>query len=93
MARNKVKTNPQTRSNPRKVKDVMTHGETQGVARSPSCCRRMKVNLRESHIEPKGPVVQPRPRETQPIPAQHPAAGPVHRQVALGRPRLGQDNP
>ena len=37
VARNKVVTNPRTRSNPRKIKDVMTYGETQNVARSLSC--------------------------------------------------------
>ena len=36
VARNKVVTNPRTRSTPWKVQDVMTHGETQNMARSPS---------------------------------------------------------
>ena len=54
VARNKVVTNPRTRSTPRKVKDVMTHGETQNVARS-TLCRRMKTNLKEQYMAPKVP--------------------------------------
>ena len=67
MAHNKVVTNPRTRFTPRKVKDLMTHEETQGVARSPSCCRRLKVNLRESRLESKSPVAQPRPHHSPQI--------------------------
>ena len=61
VAHSKVKTNPRTRSTPRKIKDVRTHEETQSVARSPCCCSRMKVNLRESHTGPQSPDGQPRP--------------------------------
>ena len=48
VAHNKVVTNPRAKSIPRKVKDVMTHRETQDVARSPAC-QRMKMNLREPY--------------------------------------------
>ena len=54
VARNKVVTNPMAKSIPRKVKDMMTHEETQDVARSPAC-RRMKRNLREQYTPPKVP--------------------------------------
>ena len=48
VARSKVKTNPRTRSTPRKIKEVMTHEETQKAAVSPSCCERVKVNQKLS---------------------------------------------
>ena len=54
VARSKVKTNPRTRSTPRKIKDVMTHGETQRAAVAPSCCERVKVNQKLSR--PQSPV-------------------------------------
>ena len=59
VARSKVKTNPRTRSTPRKIKDVMIHEETQGVANSPSCCEKIKVNQKLSG--PRSPVKQPEP--------------------------------
>jgi len=63
VARNKVVTNPRAKSIPRKVKDVMTHGETQEVARS-SACRRMKTNLKDPYTHPRElsrPVESPPP--------------------------------
>ena len=59
VARSKVKTNPRTRSTPRKVKEVMTHEETQKAAVSPSCCERVKVNQKLSR--PRSPVKQTDP--------------------------------
>ena len=66
VARSKVKTNLRTRSTPRKIKAVMTHEETQGVAGSPSCCEKVKVN--QKHIGPRSPVRQPEPRCLPPNP-------------------------
>ena len=64
VSRNKVVTNPRAKFIPRKVKDVMTHGETQDVARSPAC-RRMKTNLKEPYTPPRVPS---RPVESPPPP-------------------------
>ena len=45
VARSKVLTNQRTRSTSKKVKEVMTQGDTQGVTRSLSC-KRVKANLK-----------------------------------------------
>jgi len=60
VACSKVVTNPRTWSTSRKVKEVMTQGETQEVARSPSR-RRVKANLKEYYTPPQHPVVPPEP--------------------------------
>ena len=60
MARSKVNTNSRTRSTPRKIKALMTHEETQGVAGSPLCCWKVKVDLRESH-GPQSPEGRSKP--------------------------------
>ena len=59
VARSKVKTNSRTRSIPRKIKAVMTHEETQGVAGSPSCCSKAKVN--QNRTGPQSLERQPEP--------------------------------
>ena len=61
VARSKVKTNPRTRSTPRKIKAVMTHEETQGVARSPSCCSKSR-STPERTRRPRSPEGRPKPR-------------------------------
>ena len=95
LAHSKVVTNQRTLSTSRKVKEVMTQGDTQGVARSPSC-RRMKGNLKEYNPEPKCPVIRPEPRYMPPLtneagaltgdPStnQHPATRPMNKQAGLG---------
>ena len=61
VAHSKVVTNPRIRSMLRKEKEVMTQGDTQGVARSPSC-RRVKANLTEYYTAPQCPVIPPEPQ-------------------------------
>ena len=48
VARSIEVTNPRTRSTSKKVKEVMTQGDTLGVARSPSC-KRVIANLKECY--------------------------------------------
>ena len=97
MARSKVKTNPRTRSTPRKIKEVMTHGETQEAAVAPSCCERVKVNQKLSR--PQSPVKQTNTRDLPPNTggeirkSSEAAVGPVLVEVArenlpLARPEL-----
>ena len=90
VARSKVITNPWTRSMLKKVKEVMTQGETQGVARSPSC-KRVKANLKEWYAAPPpangakhGLVTLP------PIISQLSATRPLNGPVGLGGPIRGQ---
>ena len=77
VARSKVKTNPRTRSTPRKIKEVMTHGETQKAAVAPSCCERVKVNQKLSR--PQSPVKQTNTRDLPPN-----TGGEIHKSAEAG---------
>ena len=92
IARNKVVTNPRTRSTPRKVKDVMTQGQTQNVAWSP-LCRRRKTNLKEQYTSPKVPDQQLDSPHPPPPTSQGEEGDPQGEGAPLRGPQQGSDQP